>query len=118
MVCTPRIDGVVRRHIRRGPVDPGSTPAAIAATTPVTPDRAAPRRNARVLLAAAAVAVVLAGTTVALLGDSGGKENGARTDEARAESGSSEPGGVDDGSTPRATQQGDDKGRGSVEEAR
>ncbi|MFJ8050522.1 protein kinase [Streptomyces luteogriseus] len=98
-----------------GPVDVGSTtPAASAPTTPVNPGPAAPRRKARVLLAAAAVAVVLAaaGTTVALLGDSGGKETGARPDAARAQAGSSEPGGADDGSNaPRATQQGDDKGR-------
>ncbi|MEU9225453.1 protein kinase [Streptomyces massasporeus] len=97
-----------------GPVDPGSTtPGASAPTTPVTPDRTASRRKARVLLAAVAVAVVLAaaGTTVALLDDSGGKKTGARTDAARGEAGSSEPGGADDGSNaPRATQQGDDKG--------
>ncbi|MFD8224136.1 protein kinase [Streptomyces massasporeus] len=97
-----------------GPVDPGSTtPGASAPTTPMNPDRTSSRRKARVLPAAAAVAVVLAaaGTTVALLGDSGGKETGARTDAARGETGSSEPGGADDGSNaPRATRQGDDKG--------
>ncbi|MFC8146302.1 protein kinase [Streptomyces paradoxus] len=97
-----------------GPVDPGSTASgAPAATAPVHTDRAAPRRKARVLLAAAAVTVVLAaaGTTIALVSDSGGKETGARTD-AGADAGPSEPGGADDGSNaPRATQQGDDKGR-------
>ncbi|MFF5572025.1 serine/threonine-protein kinase [Streptomyces luteogriseus] len=98
-----------------GPVDPGgTTPAASAATTPMNPDRAASRRKGRVLLAAAAVTVVLAaaGTTVAQLGDSGGKETGAHTDATRAKGGSSDPGGADDGSSaPRATQQGDaDKG--------
>ena len=97
-----------------GHVDSGGTaPAASAPTTSVNPGPDAPRRKARVLLAAAAVAVVLAaaGTTVALLADSGGKETGAHTDAGRAESGSSEPGGVDDGSNaPRATPQGDDKG--------
>ncbi|MGW0292199.1 protein kinase domain-containing protein [Streptomyces tuirus] len=97
-----------------GPADPGSTtPGAFASTTAMNPDRTASRRKARVLLTAAAVAVVLAaaGTTVALLGDSAGKETGARTDAARPEAGSSEPGGPDDGSNaPRATRQGDDKG--------
>lgn len=99
-----------------GTVDPGSTGPAVAATAQVNADRAAPRRKARVLLAAAAVAAVLAaGTTVALLGDSGdsgGKETGARTDAARAGAGSSERSGADDGSSaPRATRQGDDKGK-------
>ncbi|MFF7376929.1 protein kinase [Streptomyces massasporeus] len=102
-----------------GPVDPGSiTPGASAPTTAMNPDRTASRRKARVLLAAAAVAVVLAaaGTTVALLGDSGGKGAGERTDAARGEAGSSEPGGPDDGSNaPRATQQGDDKGSAPTE---
>ncbi|MFJ4276626.1 protein kinase [Streptomyces massasporeus] len=97
-----------------GPLDSGSTtPGASAPTTPMNPDRTASRRTARVLLAAVAVAVVLAaaGTTVALLGDSGGEKTGARTDAAGGEAGSSEPGGADDGSNaPRATHQGDDKG--------
>ncbi|MFD7246273.1 serine/threonine-protein kinase [Streptomyces massasporeus] len=97
-----------------GPLDPGSTtPGASAPTTPMNPDRTASRRKARVRLAAVAVAVVLAaaGTTVALLGDSGGEKTGARTDAAGGEAGSSEPGGADDGSNaPRATHQGDDKG--------
>ncbi|GAA2765230.1 hypothetical protein GCM10010103_42710 [Streptomyces paradoxus] len=98
-----------------GPAEPGSTASgASAATAPVNTDPAPPRRTARVLLAAAAVTVVLAaaGTTIALMSDSGGKETGARTDAARADAGSSEPGGADDGSNaPRATRQGDDKGR-------
>ncbi|QCD54376.1 serine/threonine-protein kinase [Streptomyces hawaiiensis] len=114
-------------HAGPGPQDPGAGPQgfgpvgarsaaheASAATVPVIADRAAPRRKARVLLAAAAVTVVLAaaGTTVALLGDSGGKETGARTDAARADAGSPEPSGADDGSNaPRATQQADDKGK-------
>ncbi|BCL18811.1 protein kinase domain-containing protein [Streptomyces tuirus] len=101
-----------------GPVGPGSTtPVASAPTTAMNPDRTASRRKARVLLAAAAVAVVLAaGTTVALLGDSGGKETGARTDAARPEAGSSEPGGQDDGSdAPRGTRQGDGKGSAPTE---
>ncbi|MFI2632238.1 serine/threonine-protein kinase [Streptomyces collinus] len=103
-----------------GPVDPGSTaPGASAATAPADAGRATPRRKARVLLAAAAVTVVLAaaGTTVALLGDSGdagdsgGKDTAARTGTAGAGTGSSEPGGADDGSNaPRSTPQGDDKG--------
>ncbi|MFF9118032.1 protein kinase [Streptomyces massasporeus] len=97
-----------------GPVDPESTtPGASAPTTAMNPDPTSSRRTARVLLAAAAVAAVLAaaGTTVALLGDSEGKETGtARTDAAGGETGSSEPGGAGDGSNaPRATQQGDDK---------
>ncbi|MFF8935555.1 protein kinase [Streptomyces paradoxus] len=95
-----------------GPAEPGST--ASAATAPVNTDPAPPRRTARVLLAAAAVTVVLAtaGTTIALMSDSGGKETGARTDAAGADARSSEPGGADDGSSaPRATRQGDDKGR-------
>ncbi|MFE5755492.1 protein kinase [Streptomyces massasporeus] len=102
-----------------GPVDPGSiTPGASAPTTAMSPDRTASRRKARVLPAAAAVAVVLAaaGTTVALLGDSGGKGAGERTDAARGAAGSAEPGGPDDGSNaPRATQQGDDKGSAPTE---
>ncbi|MFE6097199.1 protein kinase [Streptomyces massasporeus] len=102
-----------------GPVDPGSiTPGASAPTTAMNPDRTASRRKARVLPAAAAVAVVLAaaGTTVALLGDSGGKGAGERTDAARGAAGSAEPGGPDDGSNaPRATQQGDDKGAAPAE---
>ncbi|MFI8893596.1 serine/threonine protein kinase [Streptomyces paradoxus] len=92
-----------------GRVDPAGT-----ATAPVSNAPAAPRRKARVLLAAAAVTVVLAaaGTTIVLMSDPGGKETGARTDAARADTGSSEPGGADDGSNaPRATQQGDDQGR-------
>ncbi|MEV5101404.1 protein kinase [Streptomyces massasporeus] len=102
-----------------GPVDPGSTtPGASAPTTAMNPDRTASRGKARVLLGAAAVAVVLAaaGTTVALLGHSGGKGAGERTDAARGEAGSAEPGGPDDGSNaPRATQQGDDKGTAPTE---
>ncbi|MFJ5730441.1 serine/threonine-protein kinase [Streptomyces paradoxus] len=96
-----------------GPAEPGST-ASGASTAPVNTDPAPPRRKARVLLAAAAVTVVLAaaGTTIALMSDSGGKETGARTGAARADAGASEPGGADDGSNaPRATRQGDDKGR-------
>ncbi|MFD5741824.1 serine/threonine-protein kinase [Streptomyces massasporeus] len=104
-----------------GPVDPGSiTPGASAPTTAMNPDRTASRRKARVLPAAAAVAVVLAaaGTTVALLGDSGGKGAGERTDAARGAAGSAEPGGPDDGSNaPRATQQGDDKGSAPTEKS-
>ncbi|MFD9983625.1 serine/threonine-protein kinase [Streptomyces massasporeus] len=103
-----------------GPVDPGSTtPGASAPTTAMNPDRTASRRKARFMLVAAAVAVVLAaaGTTVALLGDSGDKGAGERTDAARGAAGSAEPGGRDDGSNaPRATQQGDDKGSASTEE--
>ncbi|MFJ7294401.1 serine/threonine-protein kinase [Streptomyces collinus] len=98
-----------------GPVDPGSTaPGASAATAPVKAGRATPRRKARVLLAAAAVTVVLAaaGTTVALLGDSGDAgDSGGKDTAARTGTGSSEPGGADDGSNvPRSTPQGDDKG--------
>ncbi|MFF9029906.1 serine/threonine protein kinase [Streptomyces iakyrus] len=103
-----------------GPVDPGTTtPAASAATAPVNADRSAPRRKARVLLAAAAVTVVLAaaGTTVALFGDSGasgdsgGKGTAARSGTSGAGAGPSDPGGADDGSNaPRSTPQGDDKG--------
>ncbi|MFE9028064.1 protein kinase [Streptomyces iakyrus] len=103
-----------------GPVDPGTTaPGASAATAPVNADRSAPRRKARVLLAAAAVTVVLAaaGTTVALLGDtgdsgdSGGKGTAARSDTAGAGAGPSDAGGTDGGSNaPRSTPQGDDKG--------
>ncbi|CAL9670119.1 Serine_threonine-protein kinase PknD [Streptomyces sp. enrichment culture] len=98
-----------------GPVDPGSTaPGASAATAPVNTGRATPRRKARVLLAAAAVTVVLAaaGTTVALLGDSGDAgDSGGKDTAARIGTGSSEPGGADDGSNaPRSTPQGDDKG--------
>ncbi|WP_033307497.1 serine/threonine-protein kinase [Streptomyces iakyrus] len=103
-----------------GPVDPGTTtPAASAATAPVNAGRSAPRRKARVLLAAAAVTVVLAaaGTTVALLGDSGdsgdsgGKGTAARSGTAGVGAGPSDPGGADDGSNaPRSTPQGDDKG--------
>jgi tRNA A-37 threonylcarbamoyl transferase component Bud32 len=102
-----------------GPLDPGST-APGASTAPANAGRATPRRKARVLLAAAAVTVVLAaaGTTVALLGDSGdagdsgGKDTAARTGTAGAGTGSSEPGGADDGSNaPRSTPQGDDKGK-------
>ncbi|MEU6470939.1 serine/threonine-protein kinase [Streptomyces massasporeus] len=103
-----------------GPVDPASTtPGASAPTTAMNPDRTASRRKARFMLVAAAVAVVLAaaGTTVALLGDSGDKGAGERTDAARGAAGSAEPGGPDDGSNaPRATQQGDDKGSASTEE--
>ncbi|MGA5206873.1 protein kinase domain-containing protein [Streptomyces variegatus] len=105
-----------------GPAGPGSAnPGASAATAPANADRAAPRRKARVLLAAAAVTVVLAaaGTTIALLGDSGGEETGARTDAARADAGSSEAGSADDGSNaPRAAQQGDDKGKAPSEKPR
>ncbi|MFF7731935.1 protein kinase [Streptomyces sp. NPDC007984] len=101
------------------PVAPGgSTPGPTAPTTSMNPDRTASRRKARVLMAAAAVAVVLAtaGTTVALLGDPGGKETGARTDAARGEAGSTEPAGADDGSNaPTATRQGDDKGKAPAE---
>ncbi|MFD8231406.1 protein kinase [Streptomyces sp. NPDC059696] len=97
-----------------GPLDPGNTaPGASAPTTPMDPDRTVSRRNPRVLVAAAAVAVVLvaAGTTVALLGDPGGKDTGPRADAGRGVAGSSEPSGPDDGSNaPRSTQQGDDKG--------
>ncbi|MEU1572706.1 protein kinase [Streptomyces collinus] len=98
-----------------GPVDPGSTaPGASAATAPVNGGRDTPRRKARVLLAAAAVTVVLAaaGTTVALLGDSGDAgDSGGKDTAARTGTGSSEPGGADDGSNaPRSTPQGDDKG--------
>ncbi|MEU4463779.1 protein kinase [Streptomyces sp. NPDC024017] len=103
-----------------GPADPGSTaPGGSAPTGPMNADRAAPRRRARVLLAAAAATVVLAaaGTTVALLGDSGGKETGARPDAAPADAGSSEPSGGDGGSNaPRPTQQGDDKGKAPSDE--
>ncbi|MGW6642572.1 serine/threonine protein kinase [Streptomyces sp. A244] len=101
-----------------GPVDPGTTTSGVSsATAPANADRSAPRRKARVLLAAAAVTVVLAaaGTTVALLGDSGdsgdsgGKDNAARSGTAGA--GPSDPGGADDGSNaPKSTPQGDDKG--------
>ncbi|MFD5163788.1 protein kinase [Streptomyces hawaiiensis] len=98
-----------------GPVGPGSAASGTsAATAPVNADRAEPRRRARVLLAAAAVTVVLAtaGTTIALLGDSGGKETGARTGAAPADDRPSEPSGADDGSNaPRATQRADDKGK-------
>nr|WP_202510500.1 serine/threonine protein kinase [Streptomyces sp. SID5643] len=111
-----------------GPVDPAAiapgasatnAPGASAATAPVNADSSAPRRKARVLLAAAAVAVVLAtaGTTIALVGDSGdsgdsgGKDTAARTGTAGTGSGPSDPGGADDGSNaPRSTPQGDDKG--------
>ncbi|MFE8993480.1 protein kinase [Streptomyces collinus] len=98
-----------------GPVDPGSTaPGASAATAPVNAGRATSRRKGRVLLAAAAVTVVLAaaGTTVALLGDSGDAgDSGGKDTAARTGTGSSEPGGADDGSSaPRSTPQGDDKG--------
>ncbi|MCF1645320.1 serine/threonine protein kinase [Streptomyces indiaensis] len=96
-----------------GPFDTGSTvPGAAAPTTPMHPDRIASRRTARVLPAAAAVALVLAaaGTTVALLGDSGGKDAGARAD-GRGTAGASARSGPDDGSNaPRSTHQGDDKG--------
>ncbi|MEW2612881.1 protein kinase [Streptomyces sp. NPDC047880] len=90
----------------------GTTPDASAPTTTVNPDRTGSRRTARLLPAAAAVAVVLAaGTTVALLGDFGGRETGARTDAARGESGSSRRSSPADGSNaPRSTRQGDDKG--------
>jgi hypothetical protein len=85
----------------------------------MNPGRAAPRRKARVLLAAAAVTVVLAavGTTIALLGDdSGGKETGARTDAVGADGRSSEPGGPDDGwNAPRSTEQGAAEDRSSSE---
>ncbi|GHC81198.1 serine/threonine-protein kinase [Streptomyces violaceochromogenes] len=103
-----------------GPLGPGSTaPGASAATAPANAGRATPRRKARVLLAATAVTVVLAaaGTTVALLGDSGdagdsgGKDTTARTGTAGAGTGASEPGGAGDGSNaPRSTPQGDDEG--------
>jgi serine/threonine protein kinase len=98
-----------------GSLAPGST----APTGPMNPGRAAPRRKARVLLAAAAVTVVLAavGTTIALLGDdSGGKETGARTDAVGADGRSSEPGGPDDGwNAPRSTEQGAAEDRSSSE---
>ncbi|MER6711557.1 protein kinase [Streptomyces sp. NPDC000877] len=86
----------------------GSTP-----TGPMDPHPAAGRKKTRVLLAAAAVAVVLgvAGTTVALLKDSGSTDSGGRTDAVGAAA-SSEPGRTDDGSNaPRATEQGDEKGK-------
>ncbi|MFJ7342910.1 serine/threonine-protein kinase [Streptomyces sp. NPDC101110] len=92
----------------------GTIPDASAPTTSMNPDRTGSRRKARLLAAAAAVAVVLAaaGTTVALLGDFGGGETGARTDAARGESGSSRPssGPADGSNAPRTTRQGDDKG--------
>ncbi|WP_405504780.1 protein kinase domain-containing protein [Streptomyces purpurascens] len=96
-------------------VPPGSTaPASSAPTSPVNSGRP-PRRRSRVLLAAAAATVVLAaaGVTAAVLGDSGDKETGTRTDAARADAAaSSEPGRTDDGSNaPRPTQQGDEKGK-------
>ncbi|GAA2303940.1 hypothetical protein GCM10010234_53850 [Streptomyces hawaiiensis] len=98
-----------------GPLAPGST----APTGPMNPGRAAPRRKARVLLAAAAVTAVLAaaGTTIALLGDdSGGKETGTRTGAVGADGRSSGPGGPDDGSNaPRSTEQGDAEDRAPSE---
>ncbi|MEU1002660.1 serine/threonine-protein kinase [Streptomyces tibetensis] len=94
-----------------GPLAPGST----APTGSMNPGRAAPRRKARVVLAAAAVTVVLAaaGTTIALLGDdSGGKGTGQRTGAVGADGGSSEPSGPDDGSNaPRSTEQRDAEDR-------
>ncbi|MCK8437397.1 protein kinase [Streptomyces sp. D2-8] len=102
-----------------GPVGPGSTaPGVSAPTGPLNADRAASRRRTRVLLAVAAVTVVLAaaGTTVALLGDSGGRETGTGTGAARADAGSSEPSGADDGSSARRpTQQGVDTGKAPSE---
>ncbi|MER7481128.1 protein kinase [Streptomyces sp. NPDC126510] len=96
-----------------GPLAAGST----APTGPMNPGRTAPRRKARVLLAAAAVTVVLAaaGTTIALLGDdSGDKETGTRTGAVGADGRSAEPGGPDDGSNaPRSTEQGDSEDRAS-----
>ncbi|MFI7019739.1 protein kinase [Streptomyces sp. NPDC050164] len=99
-----------------GPAGPGGTaPGASAPTGPMN-SPATPRRKPRVLLAVAAVTVVLAaaGTTVALLADSDGKDTGARTDAARADAGASaaESGRSDDGSNaPRPEGQGDEKGK-------
>ncbi|MEU1314776.1 serine/threonine-protein kinase [Streptomyces tibetensis] len=96
-----------------GPLAPGTT----APTGSMNPGRAAPRRKARVLLAAAAVTVVLAaaGTAIALLSDdSGGKGTGPRTGAVGADGGSSKPSGPDDGSNaPRSTEQGDAEDRAS-----
>ncbi|MEU3890332.1 protein kinase [Streptomyces sp. NPDC029041] len=90
-----------------GPLAAGST----APTGSMNPGPAAPRRKARVLLAAAAVTVVLAaaGTTIALRSDdTAGKEAGGRTDASGAQGRSSGPGGPDDGSNaPRSTEQGE-----------
>ncbi|MEU0199416.1 MULTISPECIES: protein kinase [unclassified Streptomyces] len=88
-------------------------PGGTTPTGPMDPHPAARRKKTRVLLAAAAVAVVLgiAGTTVALLRDSGSTDSGGRTDAVGAAA-SSEPGRTDDGSNaPRATEQGDEKGK-------
>ncbi|MDK1348875.1 serine/threonine-protein kinase [Streptomyces sp. 378] len=100
----------------------GFGPAETAGTAPTGPmnaDRAAPRRRNRALLAAAAVTLVLAtaGTTAALMSDSGGKGSDGRTDAAptpAAAPGGS--GGADDGSNaPKPTQQGDEKGKAPSE---
>ncbi|MEU0583019.1 protein kinase [Streptomyces sp. NPDC006132] len=88
-------------------------PGGTTPTGPMDPRPAARRKKTRALLAAAAVAVVLgvAGTTVALLKDSGSTDSGGRTDAVGAAA-SSEPGRTDDGSNaPRATEQGDEKGK-------
>ncbi|MFF9809152.1 serine/threonine-protein kinase [Streptomyces coeruleorubidus] len=100
-----------------GPGGPPGSPApgSSAPTGPMN-SGATPRRKTRGLLAAAAVTVVLAaaGTTVALMSDSDGKDTGARTDAARADAAASaaEPGRTDDGSNaPSPGGQGDDKGK-------
>ncbi|AXE84051.1 serine/threonine-protein kinase [Streptomyces sp. Go-475] len=92
-------------------------PAGTTPTGPMDPQPAAGRKKTRALLAAVAVAVVLAvaGTTVALLRDSGSTDSGGRTDAVGAAA-SSEPGRTDDGSNaPRATEQGDEKGKAPSE---
>ncbi|MFF5522021.1 serine/threonine-protein kinase [Streptomyces coeruleorubidus] len=99
-----------------GPAGPGSpAPGASAPTGPMA-SGATPRRKTRVLLAAVAVTVVLAaaGTTVALMNGSDGKDTGARTDAARADAAASaaEPGRADDGSkAPRPEGKGEEKSK-------
>ncbi|MET9394090.1 protein kinase [Streptomyces sp. NPDC006624] len=81
-------------------------PGSDAPTGPMDSGSAARRKRPRALLAAMAVTVVLAaaGTTIALLRDSGGAEPGGRTEAAAP----SAPGRGDDASTaPGTTRQGD-----------